>query len=196
MRKHLLISIIVAPLLFPSCAGYKVRQVNVRPPEQYASTATDGFISVAADPLDSEPRSTAVFNTDLNRVGILAVNLVLRNDGNQRYLVDRSTIYLLDRQGIKVLPSTSEMIIQSAGTSIAKWWFISGVLGGLSADRARKKMRDDFINKELKNHEITPGMVTYGFLYFQHQVGAQGAKGYRLVITNSPSGAPLEVPIR
>jgi len=178
------------------CAGYKVHQVKVMAPENYASSASDGFLTVAADPLDSEAKARAVFNTDLNRAGFLAVNLILRNDSDEPYRIDKRAIFLVDKRGIRLLPTTSETMIQAAGTSIAKWYFISGILGGLSASRAKKKMRDDFINKELTEETIPAGVALYGFLYFQHQVGASGARGYKILIANSPGGKPLEVLIR
>jgi hypothetical protein len=185
------------PVIFIcGCAGYKVHQVQVNPPETYSASAGDDALTVAADPLDTEAEVMAVFNTDLNRAGFLAVNLIVRNNDSEPFSLNRNSIYLVDRRGVQVLPTSAEMMIQSTGTSIAKWYFISGILGGLSADRARKKMRDDFINKELRDQIVPAGVTVYGFLYFQHPVGPSGASGYTILIYNSPAGEPLEVLIR
>jgi hypothetical protein len=183
-------------LLFPvificGCAGYKIHQVQVNPPETYSASAGDNALTVAANPLDTEAEVRAVFNTDLNRA-----NIIVRNNGSEPFSLERNAIFLVDSRGVQVLPTTAEMMIQSAGTSIAKWYFISGILGGLSADRARKKMKEDFINKELKNQLVPGGVTVYGFLYFQHKVGPTGASGYKIIVANSPAGTPLEVLIR
>jgi hypothetical protein len=194
---RLIISTTILALLLSlgSCAGYKVHQVEVRPPDLYSSSASDECLCVGADPLDNEQKVRAIFNTDLNKAGFLAVNVIIRNDGKEAFKIDKNQIYLVDRNGIQLLPTSAEQMIQSAGTSIAKWYFISKIIGGLSANAARKKMRDDFINKGLIERVVPSGISVFGFLYYQHSVDEQGAKGYKIIIVNSLTGQPLEVPI-
>jgi len=186
-------TILALLLSLGSCAGYKVHQVQVKPPEQYDSSASDESLYAAVDPLDNEQKVRGIFNTDLNKAGFLAVNVIIRNDSNEPFQIDKKQIYLVDRNGIQVLPTNAEQMIQSAGTSIAKWYLISGIIGGISASRAKKKMRDDFINKELTDQVIPSGVAIFGFLYYQHIVDEQGAKEYKIIIGNSTAGKPLEV---
>ena len=186
---------ILAALSLASCASYTIRQVQVYPPDTYDSHAADGMLTVAVQPLDNEERVRAIFNTDLNRAGFLAVNLIIQNDGQEPFQIDRQSIYLVDSRGIQLLPTTAESMLQGAGTSLTRWYFISGVLGALSANRARRKMENDFMDKELYDQLVPPGVTVYGFLYYQHQVGPEGARGYKVIIANSPAGQPLEVVI-
>ena len=168
----------------------------MKPPEQYDSSASDECLYAAVDTLDNEQKVRAIFNTDLNKAGFLAVNVIIRNDGDEPFQIDKKQINLVDRNGIQLLPTSAEQMIQAAGTSLAKWYIISGIIGGLSANSARKKMRDDFINKELADRVIPSGVTIFGFLYYQHMVDEQGAKEYKIIIGNSTAGKPLEVLIK
>ena len=187
-----LVAILV--LTLTRCASYTIRHVDVRPPDQYDSLASDGALTVAVEPLDTEQKARAIFNTDLNRAGFLAVNLIVRNDSPQPFQMNRQSIYLVDTDGIQLLPTTAAAMLQGAGTSLAKWYFISGIVGAISANRARRTMEQDFMDKELYDQIIPSGITVYGFLYFQHQVQPpDGAQGYRVLIANSPAGQSLEV---
>lgn len=200
--------------MFAGCASYKIHQVAVRAPDTYESSAEDSALCVAADPLDTKIKSKSIFNVDLNKAGYLAVNVIVRNQGKEPYQLSKSSIYLVDRNGIQLLPTSTDEMIHSVGTSLVKWFVITGLvgaistrasheelfviygsLGALSADRARKKMNEDFRSKELKETTLPAGITAYGFLYYQHRV-TDGAKGYKLIVANSPAQETLVVLIR
>lgn len=181
-----------------ACAGYSVKNVVVHQPDQYPSYASSETLAVAVDSLASPKKSGEIFSgVDMNKSGYLVVNCIIRNDGEEPYKVTKSDLYLIDKNGVRLLPTTADEMIQSVGTSHAKWFFISGFLGMFSADRAKKKFHEDLRNKEFKDTTIPSGVTNFGFLYFQHQVHSpEFAKGYKLVVTNDPSGTPIQVEIK
>jgi hypothetical protein len=190
--QKIIVSFAVLTLMLSGCAGYDVKQVLVDRVEEYPNHAENELLSVSADPLDSSKKSEDVFNIDMNAHGFLATNVIIKNVGEKPFHFKKDQVMMVDSSGVQLLKTSPDEIIQSAGTSMAKWWFISGIMGAISADRAKKKMHEDFINKEIKDQVIPPGITVYGFVYFQHKVSPD-AKGYRLLMNYDAEKGPIDV---
>ncbi len=96
------------------CASYQAGKIDVRAVDEYPlRTAVEG-ISLAADPYDSTDKAKEGFYVDLTSEGFYPVNLIFKNDTNDRVIVLRETVELIDASGNIHRPVRSTLVFNTS----------------------------------------------------------------------------------
>ena len=83
---------------------------------------------------------------------------------------------------------------KGAATGAAGGGVLGGGAGAARADQARRAVMDDFNEKSLRNREIKPGELAYGFIFFPAEAGT--ARSLRLQLIDKVSKQPYTVTFR
>lgn len=83
---------------------------------------------------------------------------------------------------------------KGAATGAAGGGVLGGGAGAARADEARREVMDDFNEKSLRNREIKPGELAYGFVFFPAE--ARTARSLRLQLIDQVSKRPYTVTFR
>lgn len=135
---------IIALLLLPlvACTSYKSQQVSFRPPDQVANAQQVGGARVAALQYADKAVAKEAFGFDIRGAGLLPVQVVIDNQGPQRFevvaeqtfLVDATGAYwnLLDRKTAyqRVESSSEYATIVKGGAEKGVWGAAAGALAG------------------------------------------------------------------
>lgn len=178
--------LIVMLLLFVSfygCATHQVNQIDIRPIETYSNRVALDGVSAAADPYDTAEKAQRGFYQDVTREGFFPVQLIFKNDTNDRVIVLRETIELIHLNGNIYRPVRSTTIYNSfENNKIAYALLGFGIFSYMSAEEANRKMESDYRDKELPDQLIIlPGLRSNGFAYFQLPKGST-TKGSKLTL--------------
>lgn len=137
------LAIVVATLLaLAACSFYESREVAFRPPDQIANVQQVGGARVAAEQYADKAMAKDQFGFDIRGAGLMPVQVVIDNQGPQRFevvpeqtfLIDASGAYwpLLDRRtAYQRVEDSSEFgtIIKGAARS-GMWGAAAGALAG------------------------------------------------------------------
>lgn len=137
------LAIVVASLLaLAACTFYESREVSFRPPDQIANVQQVGGARVAAEQYADKTTAKEQFGFDIRGAGLMPVQIVIDNQGPQRFevvpeqtfLVDASGAYwpLLDRQVAyqRVEGSSEYGSIVKGAASGGMWGAAAGALAG------------------------------------------------------------------
>jgi len=80
---------------------------------------------------------------------------------------------------------------KGAATGLASGGVIGGGAGAAQSEKARRAVMDDFNEKSLRNREIKPGDLAYGFIFFPAE--AATARSLRLQLIDQVSKKPYTV---
>lgn len=83
---------------------------------------------------------------------------------------------------------------KGAATGAAGGGVLGGGAGAAKAGQARRAVMDDFNEKSLRNREIKPGELAYGFIFFPAEAGT--ARSLRLQLIDQVSKQPYTVTFR
>lgn len=75
------------------CATFQDMVTPIRPPADYYTHTDVGGVIIAVEVLSTPEQSRAQFNTDLGRIGILPIKLIVKNNSGQSVQIDRSQIF-------------------------------------------------------------------------------------------------------
>ena len=92
-RIYLLLATCYSLLALSGCATFQDRVTPIRPPADYYTHTDVGGVVIATEVLSTPEQSRAQFNTDLGRIGILPVKLIVKNNSGQSVQIDRSQIF-------------------------------------------------------------------------------------------------------
>ncbi len=157
------------------CATYKPRMIDIRPVGEYPNMSTAEGISVAADPYGTTEKAKEGFQTDVTRKGFFPVNLIFKNDTNERVHIHREAIELIDENGIVHRPVSSKVMFKKFKVNVLARFVagsvISVAVGAVSSASAiltNRKMKSDWHKKEIPDQlVIPPGRRMNGFVYFE-----------------------------
>jgi hypothetical protein len=189
-KGHLLILVsMLTVLTATTLAGYKSIKVKVDPARSYPFVATQGHVTIAADPYETNDKIKTAFDIkDLEKLGIVPVNVIISNEGEDLISVNGEDINLLDEKNhsLESLP-VEEVVhaILSKGKSPSTRGpntssrFPLPRREGLRGDAF--EIETDFNNKALKEVRIAPKATASGFVFFRlpdHQMRLAGHKLY------------------
>ncbi|TLM69023.1 MAG: hypothetical protein FDZ69_01935 [Deltaproteobacteria bacterium] len=129
-------------LVLAACTFYESREVAFRPPDQIANVQQVGGARVAAEQYADKAAAKAQFGFDIRGAGLMPVQVVIDNQGPQRFevvpdqtfLVDASGAYwpLLDRRTAyqRVEGSSEYGTILKGAASSGMWAAAAGALAG------------------------------------------------------------------
>lgn len=128
--------------LLSACTFYESREVSFRPPDQIANVQQVGGAKVAAEQYADKAAAKEAFGFDIRGAGLLPVQVVIDNQGPQRFeivadqtfLVDASGAYwnLLDRKVTyqRVESSSEYGTITKGAAEKGMWGAAAGALAG------------------------------------------------------------------
>jgi hypothetical protein len=168
-------------IAFVSGCSYNIHNVTTPDPATLLKKEAINGVTVAVDPLFPAAKSEAVFNTNLAKDGILAVQVVLSNNSLAERFVSTESVWVAHKDGTKWLPVEAGEAAKSAHTSPVLtgfatgvpmfFVFFSGVLIGPAVAYQTAKMNEnitaDFRAKEFKDRKLLVGETYGGFLFFR-----------------------------
>ncbi|MBI2161195.1 MAG: hypothetical protein HYU25_12625 [Candidatus Rokubacteria bacterium] len=173
IARRALALVLAMSLALSGCASYTAGAALVPKQEAMPAWASAGVLGVGADPYVTKERVKSVFDGDLVEEGVLAIQVLVRNNGERRALVRSSDITL-------ALPGGSQ--IGSAGATavaarfeqgvgdVVGWGIAFGVIGMLAASANKDSVRSarlaDYRSKELAEAFLGPGESAHGFVFF------------------------------
>jgi hypothetical protein len=180
---RLLVVVFLVCISSYGCATHQVNQIESRSVESYTNTVVLDGVSAAADAYDNAEKAQRGFYQDVTREGFFPVQLVFKNDTNDRVIVLRETIELIHTSGNIYRPVRSTAIYNSfENNKIAYALLGFGIFSYMSAEEANRKMETDYRDKELAEQVIIlPGLRANGFAYFQLPKGST-TKGSKLTL--------------
>jgi hypothetical protein len=183
-------------------AGYKSIKVKTNPARSYPFVASQGRVSIAADPYETNDKIRTAFDIkDMEKLGIVPVNVIITNEGEDLILVNGQDVNLLDEKNHSLESLTVEEVVHaviSKGKSPSTHGpttssrFPLPQREGLRGDAFEIEM--DFSNKALKEVRITPKATASGFVFFRlpnRQMRLAGHKVYIPQIKNLKSKEDL-----
>ncbi len=182
-KQAFLMIFIVLCVSFTGCASYQYGIVDVRPVEQYPSRLVANGISMAADPYDSKAKAESAFYVDVTSEGFYPVNLVFRNDTQDRVIVSRDTIEFIDATGSTNRPVRYNVMFGAFEKSKMAYALLGfGIFSYMSAEDANRKMESDWRQKEIPEQLIIQaGRKADAFVYFRLPPG-KTLNGGKLVL--------------
>ncbi len=189
VRKGVLIGGACALLLVSTTfAGYKSQKVRMDPAGSYACHQKQGTLTIAADPYQTWEKLKTVFDLkELDQMGVIPVQVVLTNEGEETIVVQGSEIHLLDRKNrsiegmtvddvIRVVMGKSAPPTKSPTKSPLPFPRPGGHRGDLF------EIETDLTNKSLGETRVTPKSTVGGFLYFRLPENQRDLSGYKVYI--------------
>ena len=189
------------PLLSISYAGYKSQKVKVDPAVSYDCHMKQGSITIAADPFQTWEKLKTVFDLkELDRMGVIPIQVIVTNDGEDTIVVDGSEIHLLDGKNHSldgmsvedvvrvVMGKTDPTTPKTSSPSPIPFPRSSGHRGDIF------DIQTDLSNKAFGEVRIAPKSTFGGFLFFRlpdQQRTLNGYKVYVPEIRNLRSGEEL-----
>lgn len=178
-------------MLFTLCASaaYKNLSVKVLPAKNYASHQSQGIVTIAADPYDSEKKIRTAFDVKgLTKLGVVPINIIISNEGPDSLSVNGSTISLLDphHRTFEAIPTKEvvEMVLRQRRRGGGRPTSLGGIpLPRSPIGKHAFEIETDFMRKSLKRR-VRPRSTAWGFVFFQLPEREAALNGYKLYILN------------
>ena len=171
MRRFLIMTLIL--LYFTvSCASYTAKSVAIPAIESAAVSREEQGLRVGVNPYVEAEKSKKIFDADLKQARILALEVLVSNNGLRRLAVRKGDFILRLPAGKEYTPARAADVttrLESFG-GVVGWTIAFGLVGLLassiaknSADTAR---RADFGSKEFQDATLFSGEAAHGFLFY------------------------------
>lgn len=181
---HVGMFLVLCGLLLAGCAGYTARPVPepVLAEMPCVHREADGLV-VAARPVTDAGQQKALFDENMQAVGVLPVQVLIRNDvpGKTFYVPDGSVALMLGTERIEPsAPNRVAWIFEKEDTDHIDTTAgcVGGCVGGIvglsmasNANKVGKARKLDFQQKALDEGEILSGQIKCGFLFFRRESG-------------------------
>lgn len=176
-------------LTWTTLASYKSIKVKVDPARSYPFRVTQGYVVIAADPYETSDKIKTAFDLkDLEKLGIVPVNVIISNEGEDLILVSGQDVNLLDSKNHSLQSLAVEDVVQALVTK-GKSPSTHGPNPSSPIPLPRRdslrgdafEVEMDLNNKALKEVRIAPKTTASGFVFFRlpdHQMKLAGHKLY------------------
>jgi len=175
-------------LTWTTLASYKSIKIKVDPARSYPFRVTQGYVVIAADPYETSDKIKTAFDLkDLDKLGIVPVNVIISNEGEDLILVSGQDVNLLDSKNHSLQSLAVEDVVQALVTK-GKSPSTHGPNPSSPIPLPRRDLRGDAFevgmdlnNKALKEVRIAPKTTASGFVFFRlpdHQMRLAGHKLY------------------
>lgn len=98
-RHRLLAAVMAGSLLLAACTFYESREAAFRPPDQIANMQQVGGAKLAAEQYADKALAKEQFGFDIRGAGLMPVQVVIDNQGAQRFEVVPEQTFLVDATG-------------------------------------------------------------------------------------------------
>lgn len=185
--RAILSSMVVLSIMLSGCASHEIKALTPEAIQDYRLRATEGGVSIAAEPFTTKEKTEAVFTLDLTAEGYCPVLLVMENRSPDSFLLIKDEIELIDSRGNVRRPVPANVIVEKFKHNKMAYALLGfGLFSYMSADDANKKMVSDWSSKELPAEKVLmQNRKVHGVVYFELGPG----------LVTLPN-ATLNVPIR
>jgi hypothetical protein len=185
--RYLLLVLLHLALASSALAGYKSPKVKVDAARSYPFQQTQSNVTIAADPYETNQKIRTAFDVkDMEKLGIVPVNIIISNEGEDLISVSGEDINLLDGKNRPIQSIAPEEVVQFI---LSRGKGPSGRTPspiplprreGLRGDAF--EIETDFSNKALKEVRIAPKTTASGFLFFRLPNKQVKLSGYKIYI--------------
>ena len=139
--------------------------------ESAAVSREEQGLRVGVNPYVEAEKSKKIFDADLKQARILALEVLVRNNGQRRMTVRKSDFTLKLPAGKEHTPARAADVAMGLERSAGVGWAITtGLHGYLTYSREKEKAdtarRADFGSKEFQDATLFSGEAAHGFLFF------------------------------
>jgi len=160
MRHVILASWLAVLVLGAGCLRYISTPAHIPIAGKMPAYRDDGVVAFGADPYVEKSRQKEVFDANLDEAGALAVQILLKNQGEHSLAVRCSEF------GLQI-PNRDEVPSVGSDRFAAKVEDPLPIFGGgFAAEQARSDRRADYRGKVFKDIELRKGDTAHGFVYF------------------------------
>lgn len=170
-------SSVLLTIFCSSCITYNVRPIPTPEFERMLVRSSQEPVAVGADPYVEADRQIAVFDASLTEVGVLAVQILIQNRGEQPVLINPGKLLLRLPHGKEIAPVEARAVVAKFNRDYGKSFDRAAVAFGLigaavaiaassTSEKAQADRHLDYATKELKKVVIEKGGSTHGFVFF------------------------------
>ncbi len=172
----------------PTLAGYKSPKVKLEAAGTYLFRQQQGAITIAADPYETQEKIKTAFDLkEMEKLGIIPIQVIVTNDGEDTISVSGQDINLLDSNNRSFEPLPVDEVVRavvfkggsprtSRGPSPLP--FPRG--GGRKGDAF--EIETDLTNKALNDLRVPPKNTRGGFVFFRLPDNRMRLGGYKVYI--------------
>jgi hypothetical protein len=204
--KHSLASYILIIVVIGGCASYSPTAKPTIPKELTTSESQNGMVAeVGADAYVQADRQKAVFDTDFNKVGVIPVQILVKNQGERQILVRPSDMKLVLADGIQIGSAGNAEVMSKLEKGASTFWmtFFLGIPGAIAATaadaNARGSRQTDYQAKAFEDTMLAKGDSVIGFVFFIPPEGTpaftQATMTLRCVDSERATSVLLSVPL-
>jgi hypothetical protein len=171
-------------------ASYKSLKVKINPAPTYIFHTAQGQVTIAADPYETNDKIRTAFDLkDLEKLGIIPVNVIISNDGDDLILVNGQDVNLVDPRNHSIASLPIGDVVQAVLTKgkspstqgpNPQSRFPLPRKDGLRGDAF--EIETDLSNRSLKDLRVSPKTTASGFVFFQLPDRQMKLAGYKLYI--------------
>jgi hypothetical protein len=176
-------------LVSTTLAGYKSLKVKVDPARTYPFHQTQGNVTIAVDPYETGEKIKSAFDVKgMEKLGIIPVNIIISNDGEDLVSVSGQDINLLDDKNRSIESIPTEEVVHSIlnrGKESSAPGRTRSPLPLPRRDGMRGdafEIETDFTNKALKEARVAPRTTASGFVFFRLPNKQMKLSGYKIYI--------------
>jgi hypothetical protein len=176
-------------LVSTTLAGYKSLKVKVDPARTYPFHQTQGNVTIAVDPYETGEKIKSAFDVKgMEKLGIIPVNIIISNDGEDLVSVSGQDINLLDDKNRSIESIPTEEVVHSIlnrGKESSAPGRTRSPLPLPRRDGMRGdafEIETDFTNKALKEARVAPRTTASGFVFFRLSNKQMKLSGYKIYI--------------
>lgn len=170
--RHNMVFILVVAAVLPVCASCSPASMGAPAGLSMPICRIEGVLTVGVDPYAQPRRQKNSFGADLSSVGVLPVQVMVKNDGERKVLVRPSDMLLVLPDGSRINPveaSAAAVRVDTGtrGAAVASQADpAKAPVSGDTATRAQAARIEDFKRKELQESRLDVGQSARGFVYF------------------------------
>jgi hypothetical protein len=195
----------LALICLGGCASYGAGAAPVPKPEGMPVWRAMEQVAAGADPYVQLKRQEAVFDADLNEVGVLAIQVLLANHSDRSLLVRSSDMRLVLPDGRTIETSGASRVMAHLEKPHVHFWatFFLGLPGALGAasysDTEKAARLTDYRNKQFHDVTLGKGESAHGFLFLIPSTGTppfnEATMTIRFVDTDTASSLTVNLPV-
>jgi len=144
------------------CSSFTPGAAPVPKPSSMPVWRVEGFVGVGADPYVQAERQNAVFDAELNEVGVLPIQVFIQNHGDRPVVIRSSDMRLVLPSGRTVDPSGATEVVVKMEKHPVLFRFGSAGVGHVFEMRDR---RADYLRKKFGDVVLGKEESVHGFVY-------------------------------
>lgn len=159
-------------LIVVGCASYEPAKTSVPAVGVGAAQVSEEGITLTAEPCTDPNLQLALFDADLKEAGIVAINVLVRNETDHPVAARRNDMNLVlpDGRQLRPVSAQSAAVRVGEGGSPTAMMLAFGILGSIAADNAEETAQmarvTDYRLKQFEGSEIAANASSQGYVFF------------------------------